>query len=301
MEPTEGIALGEIQEECRMLERSILALHLSTLEAIAPHRPGASENADDGPRGWLRFYGRLHRTHGRGEGRPGGGTEPDELSALADGAGLQTFINAPIEVTLTPLADETTKRVLVYPKGLEALVFCHEVDEKLRWLATRVDEMQTRGTAEDLRMVMEAHEEMLLQNVLLVWVATTKGAELPFEYGATPPPPPDWIRQLDLGDLCAMNHAFLVVNGLRLEIVRRRLFGKRTPDAEPGSQLLRWTVFVGHLAVKMKTQPSILAKKWALGETLLAVGASGALEEAAREMAERKRDETPETVRLGGS
>lgn len=297
MESTEGVSLGEIQDECRMLERSILALRLGTLEEIAPHRPGASENADEGPRGWWRFCSRLHRIHGQGEGHPGGSAESDELTALADGAGLQTFLNATVEVTLTALAGEDVKRVLVYPKGLEALTFCHEVDERCRWLALRTDDLQARGTAEDLATIIASHEEILRLTALLLWAATTKGAELPFEYGATPPEAPAWLRQLDIGDLCALNHAFLMVNGLRLEIVRRRLVGKRTADAEPGSQLLRWTVFVGHLAIKMKTRPSTIAKTWTLGETLMAVAASGALEEEARRKAERERETT---VQLGG-
>lgn len=281
-----SVPLPTIRDECRLLERTIVALGIATAASLDPYRPGGPENADSGPHGWLRFYGQLHRVHGRKEEAPVASSEA-ALLAAAEGLGLKSLSNAPETVRLSRLpGDEGPRTLSVYPKGLGALILCHELDERAGWLALRADELKTRSTPEDLDLLRRVDEEMLKVTACIIWIITHPTPGIPWTPGTVPPEPPVELQQIDPADLLVLHHAHLVVNGIRIELVRRAFLGRRTLDAAPAEARLQWTTFVGATAIELKVRPHELYWDWGLGELLTAAAGSGEAHRQARASAE---------------
>jgi len=279
------LSVGELEEQCKRFEQVLTARKLATSAEIDPHRPGGPENPDSGPRGWLHFYGELRAIHTRGDAMVAAARTIEDMAA-ADGRGLELFANKPETVRCVGLGGEAGKVYQVHPKCLGALILCHERDERLQWLALRLDELQRRGTAADLDLVERVDEEMLKNLCLIAWVVTTPGKGLPWDRLAQVPEPPEEFRQLDLPDLLAIHHAHMVVNGLRIEMVRRSVLGRRTLESGPADSMPRWTTFVGQAAMRLNTRADAVMWDWTLAELLLAVATSAEVERRAYEHAQ---------------
>lgn len=271
-------------EKCRVLEGHVRHREYATDEELLAYRPGGPENPGRGTNAWVFWYAQLVRFCGREEV-----TEQEHESA--DAAVLDAYRNQPESVELVSLDDSGKRRVLtIHPKGLGALMECHERDWMLGWLATKLAVLRESDRPEHLELIGRTLQEIGRQYAMLAWIASHPGAGIPYPVGLAAgastdiPEPPEWLLQLEPIDYSNIAHAFSVVNAQRLKALDALTAadaGARDGDRPS------WSVFVGSLAIQMKTSPRQLMWDTSLAELLAAIRSHSHAEKEAREKAER--------------
>lgn len=262
------ISGAELRAECTNLERAVIAQGLATADALAPHRPGGSENSGKDARAWLRYYAVLHRKHARVELEA-----QRDIRTRADAAVLQALRDEPVRVELVtpvPLEDGVeTSTLLVYQKSLDALLQVHALDRQIAALLVqqeRVESAAARGMPGAATLQERILEAIGYAYQLLAWILTTPGPAMPYEL--TPrgdPEPPAYVKALNpidypqIAGAAQQHHA-------RLAAVQALIDQRPVSD---GGKRPSWSQFIGSLAIELDEDAVQLTKFRSLA-TLLA-------------------------------
>ena len=287
MAPTKGtqgtkarkFRFADLREKCRILASVVDTAGVATEAEVRTVRPGSPENPDRGVWGWLHYHANLvafnaRTASARGLGESEGLEDPEQLI-------LKALRRQP--ETLEPVAagrHGVPDRLVVCPKGLDALFWFHEKDRIIARLSDTHAQLEARRGEVDPELAERAATELTYQTLLLVWAACTDGPWLPFDpYHDRHPELPAWLYALDMRDAVAVVRLFQEVNGGRL-----RALSALMPSAAPdGSSPPRasWSVFGSALSMEIGVPVSTLLRDWTLGEVLAQVHISaGAKQEA---------------------
>lgn len=270
----------ELERRCRTLETHVRRCKYASEQELDAYRPGGPDNPDRrGLWGLIRWHAQLVRFCGREEAHEGD-------RAAADGEVLDALRGESLSVTLVePRPAEAPAALEVHPKGLSALMECHQRDALLGWLGLRAIALREALTPDDLELSGRVQEEIAHQYALLAWIVTHPGPALPYEFGDRRPVPPAWALALSPHDYMRIAQAHSVVNAQRLGALDTLV----AKDSAPGEAPIRpsWSVFVGELAVKMQTPADVLMRDHTLASLLATVRAHSASERAASKAAER--------------
>lgn len=163
--------------------------------------------------------------------------------------------------------------VTVWPKSIDALLWCRERNWLIGWLTSRVDAIHI-ALAEDavgredlptpVSTLGRATDEIGHQLAALAAAACSEGPGLP----ANPDEPEPLYGELQPHDLLRINRAFLEVNAGRMAALEAIV---KPPKAGKDDSRMSWNVFVGTLAMRLKTDPERLAKDRSLVSLLAQV------------------------------
>lgn len=253
--------LTELREVCRDLEAAVLAQRLATPEELDRHRPRGPANPEQGFRGWLRFHGVLHRCHAKQEyGAPGPSAETLLAAAVAE---------QPRAVQLSILgADGQPRLVYCHPKSHRALLHMHARDVRAaKWMGDfrAVQQMPAAGEQELLARVAEQLDDQLR---ILVWIAITPGAWLPFDPLVPSPEPPAWLSLLTAEDVALILYAFHQVNSVRVGLLSQLLGGLTPSERRQDPALLGWASFIVQTGEALGVEPETLDRDRSLGFVL---------------------------------
>lgn len=277
----------DLREKCRILASVVDTAGVATEDELRAVRPGSPENPDRGVWGWVHYHANLVAFNARLASRQAsgeGGEDPEQLI-------LKALRRQP--ETLEPVAagrEGVPERLVVCPKGFDALFWFHEKDLVLARLADAHGRLQRSQGADALELSERVAAELAYQTGLLVWAACADGPWLPFDpYREPHPVLESWLAALDPRDVVGVVRLFQEVNGGRL-----RLLSALMPDATPedGEQPLRasWSVFASALSMELSVPVSTLLRDWTLGEVLAQVHISAGAKQAAMDRAKAARD-----------
>lgn len=279
------VTIRMLKERCGILEDHVRLRGYATADELAEYRPGGETNP--GPKtlwSWIWWLAQLTRFAGREEvmGGQGGSTGHQEADALI----LDALRNAPKELSFPSLEDGPCSKhfakvegcdecegewpapriMSVYPKSLDALMWCHARDELLKWQTAQYDVLREYGGAKEMDMLERVTAAMAREYRLLMWAVTTEGPRLPKELVEQEHPDPPEYTDIQPLEMLLVAKAHMEVNGERLHAIERLL----APAKADEKQLQRpsWSVFVGQMAIQMKVQPAKLMKDFSLGELL---------------------------------
>lgn len=273
-----GDFLAELQRQCATLERECTVAGVAA-ELLAGERPGAGENPDPGPFGWLRYFKFLHRTHataGRAASPAG------ELSAaLVDDVLAASLADEPIVVTCSD-----GERRPVYPKSYHALRWLDALDASLRLNAQCALACAELADGHELKVAAMAPLVESLAVRLWLWVLTHPEPGLPFDEGDRDPQPPAWTGQVTPEDLVAFQHAHVEVHRVRLAILGQAL----PPDPAAGTSRLSLAGFVGAAANEVNAPRREVMRQWSLGSLFASAVASARASKEARDRADARRE-----------
>ena len=278
-----SLPLKELRAECRALETVVLAHKLATADDLAPHRPGGPANPDPGPRGWLRFYGVLHRFHAP--------TEHAAVSPVTDALAqlLTACTTAEPESVRLSLLDERGDRrlVQVYPKSRRALAWMHARDCHVQWLATGYRLLRQHATPGDVAAgLFERTAELYSYHLgVLIWAATTPGGWLPFNPAEERPDLPAWIDLLDPLDGLRVREAFRRVNERQIALLAHQIGGL---EGRGPSSLPVWASCVVQIAEAQGVDPEVMDRDRAVVSILAGVFIRAKAHEEAEAAAQEK-------------
>jgi len=301
----------ELRERCQRLEAQVRERGLATEAELAEYRP-APRAPDEFA--WIYWYAQLVRFCGRLEQRELVSAEADGLIIaalradpqevkLSDGATLgglggwlleRLLIGWPAlephravleEILRTTPAALPVPSVWVYPKSFEALLNVHARDQLIAWLAARYALCRQAINGADVMALLErVAAELAYQQGLMVWSALTPGHGLPFALTDDRPALPELVRSLGPWDLVRVHQAFIEVNASRLQALEKLIQPMRD---EQGGGRPSWSVFIGTMALKWRTDPVRLMRDHALIQ-LLATAKIAALTGAGAEELEEE-------------
>lgn len=268
------VSLRALKERARVLETHVVRRGYADHEELEQYRPGSEGNPGKNTT-WAYIWWLMQLTRFAGREDTLGYGDVNRQHGAADAAVLDALRNEPECLVLPPLEDPLTpdakkRELFVYPKSLDALMWCHAHDQLLSWLTAKYDVLMRNNTAADLEMMDRCMAEMSYQYRLLVWVVGTKGPGMPdgFERASDHPEPPAWT-DLQPFEMLLFAKAHMTVNGDRLRALEY-LVAPQKADKKT-VQRPSWSVFMGSMAVKMKVQPERLMKDFSLGEVMAAV------------------------------
>lgn len=266
-----------LRERCAGNRRHLLARALVSEAELDEVEP----DDDSSLRYWVEYYGQLRAWLWVQDDTP---TKRDEAEEKV----LKALREAPEVVTLSD-----DRRVNVYPKSLDALLWFRDTDHFVRRLNRRVNEVLLRlDTAPDslpdeiVRGPAEAmaatSRELAYQLALMAAVAIEPGATLPkWATSEERPPVPAISRRLwfwrrraqhnpiartlrfDPVDLIALNQKFREVNAGRLGALQYVLPPKKLTESR-ATHAFSFDVMIGQIAMKTGADPEYLTKERSL-------------------------------------
>lgn len=259
-----------LKRQCEYLRGHLLARGICDEADIVDSWP---DNEDEAPgRRWARCYGTLR----------GWVWAQDELPSAREDAEermLQALRDEPETVDLiSPPSDDLIK-VQVHPKGLHALLWFRERDWFVGWLSARlktITDLANEGKLDESKIPQPVTTSRRIQGELasqlasIAYVATTPG---PGFDGDLADNPPDEYLDISPVDLWTINKAFLEVNAGRMEALQAIVGPKGLKDSD-GNRRMSWNVFMGSMAMRLKTDPVTLAKDRSLVSLLATVALS---------------------------
>jgi len=240
------------------IEKHVLARRLASENEVQAARPPKNAHTIE----WCQYYGQLRAWVWGQDSAPGSRDIAEErlLSALRE---------VPEEVVLS-----NGSTVSVYPKSIDALLWFRERDWLLAWLLSRIDalhlamaddEVDRNDFPTPVTSLQQATRELSHQLACMASVACTKGPALPLN----PNEPDVLFTDLEPHDLLKINSAFLEVNAGRMAALS--LIVKPPKSNGDSDGRMSWNVFVGTLAMRLKTEPERLAKDRSLVSLLAQV------------------------------
>ncbi len=294
MAPTKGtqgtkgrkFRFADLREKCKILASVVDTSGVATEAEVRAVRPGSPENPDRGVWGWVHYHANLVAFNARTETRSaaGGalGEDPEQLILKAQRR---------VPEVMEPVAAGThgvPDRLVVPPKGLDALFWFHEKDILAARLVDALETLRARQDHVDPELEERVSTELAYENQLLAWASCAEGPWLPFDpYRDSRPELPAWVRALDPRDLVAVNRLFHEVNGGRMRALVAFMPGKR-PDGDGDAPRASWSVFASSVAMEMSVPVSTLLRDWTLGEVLAQVHVAATAKQDAMDRARER-------------
>lgn len=269
--------LGDLKDNCKVLESVVVGSGLATADELAEYRPGGAQNRDRGIWGWVNWKCALVRFNARTEGHAttAGAEDPDRLI-------LKALRREPARIEpVHAHGTDVPNPLCIHPKGIDALLYFHAKDVLLGALAAAYHLLMKRRSPEDLAGQIEAVvAEISYQNRLLAWACMHPEPWLPFNPYATPRPAlPQWTEALDAADLLRIIQHHREVNGGQMRALEQLI--APTPGADADGRPLSWSVFASSVAQELNVPVSALLRDWTLAEVLAQTAlAAGAKREA---------------------
>jgi hypothetical protein len=278
--PARTLSLKTLRDECDTLSMSLLARQPTSQAAIDEQRPGSPANQDRGPRGWLRFFGILHRLHAESVAKSEPTATPSRnlsIEQALDRAAAQ----APESVRLAMPDTATGERKIVqcYPKSLRALRCLDAWEHQLRYTCEAYKALKVLNTASDIALLEPAGDVIDRRYQLLVWAVTTPGPWLPFDPREENPTLPDWLSLIGGVDVLA-----ILIGHRRANHEPIALFSRLIAELEEreDSGLGGWGGFVAQSAYEQGVSPEVLDRdtdlRFILGQVLVRARAVKAME-----------------------
>jgi len=278
------ISVEELQRDCGTLETVVLKHGWATPTELESAKPGGPENKDSGPRGWLRYFGTLHRHHSKGERL---GSASSSLSADADATILKVLRSEshPVERIL-PGPEGRPAYLHIYPKSFRSLIEISKIDYTLAWLTSKLGGWTESGKSEDVALMNRALDEIRYQYELLAWIMTTKGRGLPYDPDDDRSEIPDDIAALDVMDMYRVAQAYAIVHVTRLEAIKHLTHdvghdGKRTRPS--------WSIFLDLASTSLEVELPRLMNDWDLPMVVAKAQLSASNRETAKQQAKAEK------------
>jgi hypothetical protein len=266
------------------LETVVLKHGWATSAELESTKPGGPDNKDSGPRGWLRYFGTLHRHHSKGE-RLDGATSG--LSADADATILKVLRSEshPVE-RIMPGDDHRPAYLHVYPKSFRSLVEISKIDYTLAWLTSKLGGWTESGKSDDVALMNRALDEIRYQYELLTWIMTTKGRGLPYDPDDERPEIPKHIAALDVMDMYRVAQAYSIVHVTRLEALKHL-----THEVDPQGKRTRpsWSIFLDLASTSLEVELPRLMSDWDLPMVVAKAQLSASNRESAKQQAKAEK------------
>jgi hypothetical protein len=274
--------IASLRARCIRLRDGLRDGETATQEELDEIWPGGPDNPGHDLQAWIRCSEQLHAICGRIALKLERGTENEAERRAAQEAAL---LDTPETVTLAGLdEDGEPQHLIVYPKGGLALT---EIQKRSITLAAMADDLallEQHGTADDVEIIVRVHEEQFYLLRVIAWIATSRGAGIPYEEGDLRPTVPQLYSDLHPADLYLIAAAFQRVNVKRLLLLDRT---KRS-DTRP-----TWPMLWASLASELnKTVPEIM-RDYSLASLLSQASERARGQEQAREAAERDAKHKP--------
>lgn len=298
-----ALYLGQLRQECGMLEVTCLHLGLMTPKDAERDRPTTDELPD-----WWKWYGKLHRLHAKKEFAAAAKADASvaEISPLTDGRVLAAMAREPVKVALTPRPGHPVPReAFIHPKGATTLLWIHAVDKRLGFLAENLEAFSKVAALNDdptaLDFIDRICEEIAYQHARLAWVITTPGPRMPFNRWTRPTwaeIPEEW-HDLDALDFLSLHAGYLQLHYHRLGALRAIVDTMETDDETDDTprRPLSWATFMGSAAIDLGIAPDVLMEDWSLESAIAAYRLSSAakvdaMARAKKAAAKRREDAT---------
>ena len=283
--------LQEFKQGCATLREQLLGARTPLMADgkpvdatyIARYWPGGEFNERKDLKGWARCYGVL-----TGLTRLLDKSKETSERAAKRALVLEAIAETPETVELAQRDAEGNPRCLtVYQKSDLALRVIHAVGLQLGELVDSYQLILAHGTAEDADLIQRILLEQSYLQRVIVWIATTKGPQLPFEETELRPLLPGELAELTSVDFYLIAQAFQRVNVAgfsALESSTAAAGTKPRPD---------WSVFWSGMEFELKTPVPQLRRDRGLLSLVAtaseqARGRAEALERAERERNKKK-------------
>lgn len=242
--------------QCDRIESHVISRRLAKRDEVLASRPPKNATTI----AWCKHYGQLRAWLWTEGDYPGSREQAEEVV-------LAALREEPQSVRL--LNGET---VLVYPKGLDALLWFREQSWLLAWLTSRVeairealndDSVDRDELPQPVTSLEAAADEMGLRLAAICAVACSEGPQLDRRLALEPPQ--RW-HDITPADLYSIHKAFVNVNSVAIAFLDRLVKPQRS-----GGEPMSWSVFMSTLGMRLKTDPAELARNRSLVSLLAQV------------------------------
>jgi hypothetical protein len=276
--------LREFKDGCATLRAQLLGARTplvadgKTVDAayIARYWPGGELNDRKDLKGWARCYGvlvGLTRLFDKT-------TNPAERAAKR-AAVLDAIAEVPEVVELVRRdAEGAPLSLTVYQKSDVALRVIHGINLQLAEMVDAYALFTEHGTREHVDLLPRILAEQSYLQRVIVWVACTKGAGLPFEEGELRPALPPQFDTLHPLDFYSVAQAFQRVNVAGFAALESSTSPRTRPD---------WSVFWSGLEFELKTPATRLMRDRGLLSLVATASEQSRGREEAMAKAERER------------
>jgi len=231
-------------------------------EVLRDHWLGGAANTEPGLAGWIYCYGSYRTLLDGGSLTPAATTAPDDAleQVLMDAAR-----DVPQSVDLVdPDGDGKPRRVTVYPKSYDALVWVDVVDHLTTSLLAHAGILKRSDAAGAPMHYAAAMRAVSLNHQTMAWIACTPGPETPFPGFDLPDAVPAPYNGLNEVDLMLVLRAYHAVNKNRHARMTAGLHGGDRGTAARGS----WISVAAAAAERFGERLEDLLRKRSLGAWL---------------------------------
>lgn len=264
---------SQVYDRCGRLESHVRSRDLATDDELEEYRP-AEEEDDATKTQWWLYLCQLHRFLGREHWMPKKSDEAESevLKALKEEP-------EPVHLLATSRPGEVTEdgRVLVYPKGLDALMWLSTRDTAVEWLAQRKKIIEQMCEDESIlqvgmdnpwETVERISDEISYQLACMAYAVTREGAH--FDGEDVEDPPEEWLN-IDPVDIMRIHRKHVEVNAERLSMLP---YLTGPGNADDDSDRASWSVFISTAARQQGRPAKEVARDQSLASLLAQINLS---------------------------